>query len=198
MLVFNKKKIIIWLIVLLIVIAGGYYFISNRSQPEAVKLTERASSQKGQNEQQIALPSGRATSSQLGQAEVKQANLTQADKDILAARRTAEFFVAMLGSYSTSANFKNIIDLQPLMTERMLEWSKDFIQRNMNQANQQVSVITKVVSSELISKNNGNMVFSVKTVREEKGAIEKKYNQVAEISLIKTDKNWLVDWLNWK
>lgn len=196
MLVVDRKKIIMWLI-LLIIVAGGVYYVfyfNHRQQVELPTVSDNNSIQ--QTPAKVNLLNGDKDIT--AQPAKPAAELSQAEKDRLSAKKLADFFVAMLGSYSTAANFKNIIDLQPLMSQRMREWSKDFIERNRDKKVQQVSITTKVVKSELVVDEGDRLVFLVKVVREESGVEEKKYNQTAKVELIKGEQGWLVDWLEWQ
>jgi hypothetical protein len=200
MLVINKKHLWLWLIIISgVALGAAYYFYFNAPRGSQVSLPADHNAQQAtktpfqpgylKSEQKISALPAKSYSS-----------LSQAEKDRLAAKKTADFFVAMIGSYSTAANFKNIINLQPLMTERMRAWSRDFIEHNRTQSgNEPVAVTTRVVKSNLLSAENGKITFEVETIREERRGEEiKKYNQAAEITLLRGEKGWLVDALEWK
>lgn len=195
MLIFDKKKIILGLVAL-VLLTGGIYYIYGVKQQAEVKVPEQTREQN----QPASTRANLLTGSQSGEQQPAKplSELSEAEKERLAAKKVADFFVAMLGSYSTAANFKNIIDLQPLMSQRMREWSEEFIARNRDKSSQAVSVTTKVISSKLWADEGGKIIFLVETMREERGAVERKYNQTAKVGLIKGERGWLVDWLEWQ
>ena len=198
----NKKIVLILSIVavLILLVLSGYYFWQ-RSRPLSPTTQPPASGDTTLNQN---LPSTGGEDNRLsspGNQPGDKNKPTPQELDVSAAQQTAKFFVEMLGTYSSDGNFKNIIDLQPMMTDKMLAWSNDFIKRNNNEneIGQYQSVTTKVFSSQVLSGTGQWVEILVKTRRHEIiGGEEKNYNQEAKVVLKKINSNWLVDGVNWQ
>jgi hypothetical protein len=66
----------------------------------------------------------------------------------------AQVFAEKFGSFSNHANFQNLRDLEPLMTEDMKAWSARYMAENPNKPNDQFyGVTTRALKAELVSIN---------------------------------------------
>ena len=122
--------------------------------------------------------------------------VTEKDRDQKDLQNRVKFFVAMLGSYSSDAKFRNIIDLKPIMTASMQAWADDFIKRNLSDTeNKNKRVTTQVFKIEILNYAGSRAKVRAFTRREEENRV---YNQEAEVELVKSGGKWLVDKVEWK
>ncbi|HOZ36650.1 MAG TPA: hypothetical protein PLR18_02355, partial [bacterium] len=112
----------------------------------------------------------------------------------------AKFFVEMIGTYSPGVQFQNVIDLQPMMTQKMVSWSEDFIKRNMETGEGvQERISTKVLKIEETKMAEGSAEIRVNTRRTRvDDAGQTNYSQEAEVELLKINGVWKVNNLIWK
>ncbi len=200
----NKKFFLILLIVAVIFLILGFYFWGQHFKSPTETQTNKQVNRINSSEKE--LPSNGQFNNNITAKHtnnkhiITKNNLSQEKQDLLEAQERANFFIEMLGTYSSDGNFKNIIDLQPMMTSKMLAWSKDFINRNShNRPSLYQAVVTKVFSSQIIDNNNQQLTILVKTRRQEKiGEKEKNYNQTAKLVLKRNNSNWLVDSVDWQ
>ncbi len=192
----NKKIIIIMvgLFILIIIVGVIGFFVVDKKNTDLV-INNKAVETNNVNNGQM-LPTISNNENKINYK--NKVNITPKEKEELTAVKLANFFVSMLGSYSTDANFKNIIDLKPMMTDRMKSWADDFIKRNLDNDNV-VYITTKSFNSEIKKSSDNIMIILVKTRREIKSNDEYKiYNQDAIVTLNKLNSRWLVDSVVWQ
>ncbi|MEA2065193.1 MAG: hypothetical protein U9O66_02760 [Patescibacteria group bacterium] len=116
---------------------------------------------------------------------------------------TAEKF----GSYSSDThNFENLRDMQDLMTDRMKQWTDDFID-NLSIDNslpqEYYGVTTRALSVKIISHNEKQDVEVVVSCQKEEikgrdNPISKIKYQDARIKMLYVNEKWIVDELQWE
>ena len=121
--------------------------------------------------------------------------------------RLASSFSERFGSFSNQSNFGNITDLKMFMSLRMQKWSDDFIEKqrkNSSSRDMYYSIMTKVVSKELIEMNDDTKKASVliKTRRIESIGSDSNssdtFSQDIVINFVKEKGVWKVDSATWK
>ena len=121
--------------------------------------------------------------------------------------RLASSFSERFGSFSNQSNFGNITDLKMFMSLRMQKWSNDFIEKQRENSSSRdiyYSIITKVVSKELIEMNDDTKKASVliKTRRIESIGSDNNssdtFSQDIVINFVKEKGVWKVDSATWK
>jgi hypothetical protein len=133
------------------------------------------------------IPSGLPVKKQTT-VEVEQAGVTQ----------LARVFTERYGTYSTQNDSQNIKEVESLCTRAL--WSKISARIGASAGNQNfVGVTTRVITTELASWNGSTATVELRTMRteEKSGEVTNKY-QNAEVKLIKSGENWLVDQFVWK
>jgi len=197
----TRKKIIIIIGVIFLVgiIASlAYWLVGKPVVEQPIDLI------KSQDQDAVNLPEGNLTPNEQGQS-ANQANkplkpVTNEDRDKTELKNTAKFFVEMLGSYSPDAKFQNVIDLQPLMTDKMQLWADDFMVRNLPKINEQdEKLTTQVFKVDIINYGGGQARLQLETRRQKKSSQDNKfYSQQVEVDLVKVGGKWLVDEVNWQ
>ena len=121
--------------------------------------------------------------------------------------RLASSFSERFGSFSNQSNFGNITDLKMFMSLRMQKWSDDFIEKQRKNSSSRdiyYSIMTKVVSKELIEMNDDTKKASVliKTRRIESIGSDSNssdtFSQDMVINFVKEKGVWKVDSATWK
>ena len=183
------------LFVLIIIVGIVGYFVVNKK--DKIVLTNNSSNKTTSTEQQLPIDENNNESPIVSK---EKKVITQQEKNEVDVKKLASFFVEMLGSYSSDANFKNIIDLKPMMTTKMQGWADNFIKSNLdNNANKDEFITTKVFSSKILSNNTNKIIVLVNSRRESSVNGEQKiYNQDANVVINKIGNNWLVDSVEWK
>lgn len=126
--------------------------------------------------------------------------VSEAEREEKEAETVAIFFVEMLGSYSTDANFQNVIDLYPMMTSKMRSWADDFIRRNATAAGRATEEVdTSVVKSEFLGRGADRIVFLFDTRREHiVNGQSSVYDQGARVVTVREGESWKVDQVDWR
>jgi hypothetical protein len=196
----NKKLIIIMvvLVILIIVVGIGAYFMSIKKDTANINLNNNITSKATSSGGQLLPTADKGKTISVTNKNKKE--LTQQEKEELDVIKLANFFVSMLGSYSTDANFQNVIDLKPMMTDKMQFWADNFIKRNLDKnSNLNEYITTKVFDSKVLNSKINKISVLVQTRREILSDQEKKlYNQNAIVVVRKIGVNWLVDSVEWK
>ncbi|OGG87123.1 hypothetical protein A3B87_00295 [Candidatus Kuenenbacteria bacterium RIFCSPHIGHO2_02_FULL_39_13] len=196
----NKKKIIIIFILVIILIVAAVFIVKEISKgDQAVIPNEAGNEASAGGGSEVALPGSEAGEQQQPAPSGNEAaTVTEEEIDKKQAENRAKFFTAMLGSYSAAANFANVLDLRPLMSDKMLSWSEDFIARNINTPPEE-SMVTYALKTKVLSYSPLRTSLIVSTRREKNiGDARKLYSQDAELSLVKIGGEWKIDTLSWK
>jgi len=121
--------------------------------------------------------------------------------------RLAAAFAERFGSYSNQGNFENLLDLKPLMTNKMQAWVDDFIRRSreaMSDTTVYFGVTTKAISANitLLDEEIGKAEITVRTQkREASGSMTenvKIYYQDLALVFLQVGNEWKVDEAVWK
>lgn len=196
-----NRKIIIILVVAIILIAGAIVVVKKIGRGNQVVVPNEAGNDAMPGENAVVtLPGGEGgePNQQPAPGENEAAAVTEEEIDRRQVENRAKFFTAMLGSYSAAANFANVTDLRPMMSDRMLAWSEEFITRNMDTPPEE-SVVTYALKTEVLSYSPLRANLIVSTRREKSiGDTHKLYSQDAELSLVKIGGEWKIDALSWK
>lgn len=128
---------------------------------------------------------------------------TEVNEDTdLSARRLAGIFAERFGSYNTETEFQNTVDLKIYMTDSMKQWADNFIntQKSSQATNVYYSVITKVLSTKILSESETDTTIELLTQRTENGdnfEADNTFNQSIELELNYINDVWLVNKVTW-
>ena len=112
-------------------------------------------------------------------------------------------FVERFGTYS-NVNFQNVVEgLYPQMSGTFINWIKTTylpdLQKNIDPKGFAYKIVTQGPAVEIIQQSEKSAKVKVETQREEKSMNETKtFLQDIELTLIKSNDNWLVDAAYWK
>jgi len=120
--------------------------------------------------------------------------------DALQLERLAKLFTERFGSYSTDAEYQNILDLRPYMTNKMQVWAEDYVKiqlaREENTTMNRIVTIVASTQEQSVAGIQASMRLS--TQRTESGTNEETYYQEIVLDFIKDGQNWLVDSATWQ
>lgn len=117
----------------------------------------------------------------------------------LGLKQLAFAFAERFGSYSNDGKYKNLTDLEPLMTEKMKQSSKSIITSVVDNNDYQ-GVSTVALSSELKSFNTNSAEIIVKTQRSQsigQAAPSLSYQDL-DLKMVKVGEEWKIDEASWK
>ncbi len=125
---------------------------------------------------------------------------TTAEPEELALERIARFFTERLGSYSSDADFQNILDLKTYMTDKMQIWADDYVrvQRAAGATNTFTSITTRVLSMPELTMGGDRATVQFTTQRVEEGPVNDTYYQEIILLFFKEDGEWHVDTATWQ
>jgi len=114
------------------------------------------------------------------------------------ARRFAMQFAERYGSYSTEANYQNLIDLYPVMDTAMKAASEAIVAKGLPQG-EFYGVTTKAIAPTTENEATNTTTILISTQRKEtKGTNPARiFNQDIRITLIKEGSLWLVSKAEW-
>jgi hypothetical protein len=123
---------------------------------------------------------------------------------VVSASTVARTFIERFGSYSSETNFANVDDIMALATPGYQEELRGIVagyRRQFANQTQYTGVSTYVISVKTSNESDSTASFLITTQREEAvgtpGNTTVRY-QDADISLIKSGDNWLIDDLRWQ
>lgn len=123
---------------------------------------------------------------------------------VVSASTIGRIFVERFGSYSSESNFENVDDVMSLATpsyQAELETLVASYRRQVDEADGYTGISTVVIGVTVISESETDASFLIMTQREEAvgnpGNTTLRY-QNAEVSLVKSGDDWLIDDLAWK
>lgn len=116
--------------------------------------------------------------------------------------RLAAAFAERFGSYSNQGEYANLLDLKPIMTEKMENWADEYIAKSKAETTDisiYSGVTTRAVSVKIISLNdkNGTAKVVVNTQREKMGEVKEIYYQNLELEFQKITEEWKVNKALW-
>ncbi|NTU98535.1 hypothetical protein HGA64_00800 [Candidatus Falkowbacteria bacterium] len=118
--------------------------------------------------------------------------------------RLATSFAERFGSYSNHSNFQNMTDLELFMTERMKNWSIQYVKElklKQTGAVNYFGITSKAITKKMTTFDNagGKAKAVIQLQRREvgSGAAAASYGQSLEINLIKEGNAWKVDEARW-
>lgn len=157
----RRKKIyfiIGTVLVLLIIIGLLVYWFLNQPQPAPEPVEEP----QVEEQEEIEEPDEPTISDQIQEQEQEERNQTSG------LRSLTKTFVQRYGSYSSEANFANLEDVMPLMTEAFAQETQAFIDEN-EPPEEYYGVTTRVVSVDVVERNEeaGAATIRATTQREE-------------------------------
>ncbi len=117
----------------------------------------------------------------------------------LGLKQLAFAFAERFGSYSNDAKYKNLTDLEPLMTEKMKQSAKSILS-SLTDNNIYQGVSTVALSSELKSFDANSAEMIVKTQRSQsigQAAPSLSYQDL-DLKMVKVGEEWKVDEASWK
>ena len=124
----------------------------------------------------------------------------EAASEALQLERLAKLFTERFGSYSTDAQYQNILDLRPYMTNKMQVWAEDYVNVQLARGDKATlnRIVTIVASTQEQSIADTQASMRLTTQRVESGVTEESYYQEIELDFIKVDEGWLVDSATWQ
>jgi len=115
--------------------------------------------------------------------------------------RVAILFAERFGSFSTEANYQNILDLKEYMTSKMWSWAENYVakQRLSSSDDTFYGVTTKVLTTSVESQSDSRAELTLSTQRKETTVGESaSYIQDITISMRNIEDNWKVDEATWQ
>lgn len=202
----NKKiaYVILLVIIILAILGLLYFFLIKKGSVNSLINKNKTVDTEQQANQDQSVKKIEATSNQTDTAKIDLANRAMTKEDIA---RTAANFAERFGSYSNHANFKNLVDLQIMMTDKMKNWTEDYLAQQKKATGEieaYVGIVTKVTSTAVkdFDDGSGQAVILVHTRRQEASDttsnITKVYNQDIIVNLVKEGKEWKIDSANWQ
>ncbi len=123
--------------------------------------------------------------------------LTTEQQSEVSLEKLARTFVERFGTYSSSNNFNNIRDIQPLMTTTMRNWSNTFISQQAKRDDDQV-VTTRALAVDSVTVSGSTAEAVVSTRREEVvNGQATIYRQSMRVEFIQQGNQWLIDGAYW-
>jgi cytoskeletal protein RodZ len=158
----RRKKLFILigaLIIVLLIAAWLAYRFLNQPEPAPEPVEQPQAEEQEAPEEESDEPT---LSEQLQEEEQEERNQTTG------LRSATQTFVQRYGSYSTEANFANLEDVIPLMTDGFAQETQRFIDEN-EPSEEYYGVTTRVVSIDIVERDEGAGVATVRatTQREE-------------------------------
>lgn len=195
----NNKflKVLIAVLILFLIMALIYfYFYKDGGLKEKAQIFE--------TEKQIEFNNQPAAGNTVAKAEIKN-KLGDGDVDELELKQMAAAFAERFGSFSNQSNYGNISDLKIFMTDKMRNWSDEFVaaeKAKKSDISIYFGVTTKALAEEMkkFDKENGEAEALVKTQRREASGFTSNissYYQDIAISFKKEKGVWKVDSAKW-
>jgi hypothetical protein len=184
----NKKLIIILVIIIIIVlfVFGFLFFMKNKKQEIQIPIEENKTQ-----------PMTEVKKENFNSLEFeKQAKIDENSQIITTARN----FIERYGSWSNhTENFYELIS--PMITDRMYNQAKNYISNNPNFLDDKnfYGITTKLLNAEILESSTNSAKVSLQLQQtESKNGTENTFYKQAELSLIFTNNEWLVDSVTWK
>lgn len=114
--------------------------------------------------------------------------------------RLANIFAERYGSYTSESEFKNTLELKLYMTDSLEKWVDNYLasQPGQNSKDEYFSIVTKVISSKIISQEDASGTVELITQRVEiLGTKEDNYYQDIALELVQNNDIWQVDKITW-
>ena len=130
-------------------------------------------------------------------------NINSQAEDQLEIIRLANLFTERFGSYSTEAEFQNIVDLKPYMTKKMQAWADSYvkIQKARISDTDFSSIVTKVMTTKVTSHVGNKAEVELSTQRIETGSDiggQSSYYQGIILKMTEESDGWLIDEATWQ
>lgn len=130
---------------------------------------------------------------------------TNTQSESLAIIRLANLFVERLGSFSSESQYQNVLDLKRYMTKTMQTWADNYVKAQKAQpaTGGFSSIVTKVISTKIVSQASAAASIRVTTQRREEGIATNTNSQVTYyqdiiLDLTKEGSAWLVNSADWQ
>ncbi len=114
-----------------------------------------------------------------------------------AVQQLAKIFIERFGSYSTDSNFSNINEVQALVTPTL--WERIKPKTAAPATGQFVGVTTQVITMEITKyEADKSAAITLTAIRSEnKSGQETRTQSIANVTMVKSGNNWLVDSFAW-
>lgn len=186
----TRRNLLVILLALLALLIAFllWWFLRPKAAPVAVSPPPAASQ---------ALPSTKPTISDVRQQEAQQERVSTAS-----VQTAAKIFTERYGSYSSEANFANLTDVLPLMTEAFAAKTRAYVE-TAQAPTDYYAVTTHVVTIAVDGQDDaaGTARVTVTTQREEaKGSVQDasvRYQDLV-LTLLKENDAWLVSSATWQ
>jgi len=187
----NKNKKIIWLSIIILIIIGVIVLVWSLISPSKLGPTDTGSELTTENQPVFVVESPSLTAPR---------PIKPQENDEFTASNLARDFAARFGSWSTDNQGKNLQELLAVSSARMQNRLEN-IELNFA-VNEFSGITTKALSTETIylDEDSGDATIKVQTQRiaTANDLSENIYYQSAEVDLIKSGNNWLVDDFVWQ
>jgi hypothetical protein len=123
---------------------------------------------------------------------------------VVSASTVARIFIERFGSYSSETDFANVDDVMKLATpsyQDELEILVEGYRRQFDENSAYAGISTQVITIKTVSESDTEATFLITTQREESlgnpGNTTLRY-QDAEVTVVKSGDDWLINALTWK
>jgi len=186
---YKVRNLLIALIVLTVAVGGIILYFTGREKPpiEIItqpEVTERPAEQPVINRQQV-------QDNLIKRVEGK--TVAEVD-DFALIMSTSRFFIERYGSFSSSANWQNLLDLRVAVTDNMYQDFRDLIDDQVSVVSDDYfSLTTKVVALTVLTQDDTEAQVEAETQkREVRGSDQEIYYQTITVDLTKQGGTWLV------
>jgi len=119
----------------------------------------------------------------------------------LSIQRLANIFTERFGSYTSESEFQNTLDLKVYMTDSLQSWADNYVetQKNLISTSAYYSIITKVISTNIVSESEVEATVSLITQRTEftEGEANNIFIQPLELEMKADNDVWLINNVIW-
>ncbi len=181
-------------VVILVIVVGVIFWWQRAATPELATTTQNT----------VTAANRLVIDGRSGEDIVTTANtptLTESQQQQISVERLAMTFAERFGSYASTANFRNIREVQPMMTESMRQWSDGYIQTQIAKtADQNIVVSTRALATEAVTMSGTAATILVHTQRRtsQNGQPDQVINQDLRLDFVTAGQSWLVDGAYWQ
>ena len=199
------KTILIVLLIVAVVLAGVFWWLLNSASSPPVEPIVEEENQNQQTQNENIVP---PVNNQPQNNNIKidyDSGISESDRLKSQLRKTVVAFTERYGSYSNQADFANLEDLMPFMTQSLQNETSAFIraQRLQNRSDDiYYGMTSQVLDSEIIefAPQSGLIIFELSTQRNEMSGStvnKRTFYQDVRIELDKEGGVWKVNKITW-
>ena len=187
--------IIVAVIAVLVVGGGVWYWWSRPAEPSATDTTVTQPPVTNR----LVIDGGQSETSPITKDTAP--TLTADQQAEVTLERFAFSFVERFGSYSSSSDFSNLVDLKGFMTDSLKRWVDDLVANARPSDDLPWGITTKALSLESAAAEGGitTMIIATQRIENRIGQTGPKiYKQTVELKVIESGQKWLVDSVTWQ